>query len=79
MNKSFPSLAGVNFCVYGVGDRSYGESFNMAARKFRQRLLMLEAKEAVEIGLGDEQDPQGYSQVYEEEWLPKVKTFLKQI
>ena len=31
----------------------------------------------VEIGLGDEQDPQGYKQVYEKEWLPKVKNYLK--
>ena len=77
MKKNFPSLKGVNFCVYGVGDRSYGESFNLAARKFRQRLLMLEAKEVIEIGLGDEQDPQGYSHVYEEEWMPKVKKYLK--
>lgn len=44
MNKSYPSLVGVKFCVYGLGDRSYGDNFNIMARKMRQRLLMLKAE-----------------------------------
>jgi sulfite reductase alpha subunit-like flavoprotein len=53
MNKNYQLLADVKFCIYALGDRSYGDSFNLAARKFRQRMLMLQAEEIVDIGLGD--------------------------
>lgn len=43
MSKNYPTLEGIKFCVYGLGDRSYGDNFNIAARKLRQRLLMLKA------------------------------------
>jgi sulfite reductase alpha subunit-like flavoprotein len=55
MSKKYQSLENVSFCLYGLGDRSYGDNFNLAARKLRQRLLMLNAQEIVEIGLGDDQ------------------------
>ena len=64
LTKNFPSLKGLKFAVYALGDRSYGESFNLAARKLRQRLMMLEGEEIVEIGLGDDQDEFGYKQIY---------------
>lgn len=41
MNKSYNIPKNVKFCVYGLGDRSYGDNFNVIARKFRQRLIML--------------------------------------
>lgn len=50
----------MRFSIFALGDRSYGDNFCMAARKFRQRLISLGAEEAVAIGLGDEQDPNGY-------------------
>ena len=53
MRKGYKELGGVRFCVYGLGDRSYGENFNVVARKVRQRLIMLKAEEVVTIGLGD--------------------------
>ena len=53
MSKSYPNLKDVKFCIYGLGDRSYGDNFNITARKLRQRMLMLQAEEVVSIGLGD--------------------------
>lgn len=57
MSKSYGNgeggLGGVRFGVYGLGDRGYGDNFNIVARKCRQRLLMLGAQEVVDIGLGD--------------------------
>jgi sulfite reductase alpha subunit-like flavoprotein len=44
MNKNYRNLNKVKFCVYGLGDRSYGDNFNITSRKLRQRLLMLQAE-----------------------------------
>lgn len=44
MKKSYKLQERVKFCVYGLGDRSYGDNFNIAGRKIRQRLLMLGGK-----------------------------------
>jgi sulfite reductase alpha subunit-like flavoprotein len=76
MSKNYQSLEGTKFCVYGLGDRSYGDNFNMSARKLRQRLLMLKAQEVVEIGLGDEQEPQGCFQQYFQRFLPGLLEYL---
>lgn len=73
MSKNFPKISGVKFCVYGLGDRSYGDSFNIAARKLRQRMIMLGAEEVVEIGLGDEQDGNGCFGEYFQSFYPKLK------
>lgn len=76
MSKHYGGLGGVKFCVYGLGDRSYGDNFNMSARKLRQRLLMLKAEEIVEIGLGDEQDSNGCFQQYFQKFLPDLLRYL---
>lgn len=76
MKKGHARLEGVRFCVYGLGDRSYGDNFNMAARKFRQRMLMLGGQEVVEIGLGDDQDRNGCFQEYFSRFLPQLKAYL---
>lgn len=44
MSKNYTIDNNIHFAIYGLGDRSYGDSFNMAGRKLKQRLLMLEAK-----------------------------------
>lgn len=72
MNKAYPCLKGIKFCVYGLGDRSYGDNFNMASRKLRQRLLMLEASEVVSIGLGDDQDSNGCFHQYFSNFYPAL-------
>lgn len=41
------------YAVFGVGSRSYGETFNAVARGVRERLQKLGASELVELGEGD--------------------------
>lgn len=43
LTKSFKSLNWMKFSIYSFGDRSYGDNFCIAARKFRQRLIGLQA------------------------------------
>jgi sulfite reductase alpha subunit-like flavoprotein len=76
MNKKYQTLQSVSFCVYGLGDRSYGHHFNLAARKLRQRLLMLNACEVINIGLGDDQDSNGAFQHYFSTFLPNLLKYL---
>lgn len=33
----------MKFAIYGLGDRSYGDNYNITGRKLRQRLIMLGA------------------------------------
>lgn len=68
----------MKFTIFSLGDRSYGDNFCMAARKFRQRLISLHAQEAVEIGLGDEQEPNGYFYEYKNKWYPNLFEYLNQ-
>jgi hypothetical protein len=43
MNKNYKLPQNVKFGVYALGDRSYGDNFNIMGRKLRQRLIMLQA------------------------------------
>ena len=45
--------------VFGLGDSSYQQSYNYAAKKFSRRLAQLGAEAVVEMGLGDDQHPLG--------------------
>jgi sulfite reductase alpha subunit-like flavoprotein len=47
MKKQYKIEDGVDFAIYSLGDRSYGENFGMTARKLRQRLRMLDGKEVI--------------------------------
>jgi len=38
MKKHFENIKNLKFAIYALGDRSYGDNFCLAARKFRQRL-----------------------------------------
>lgn len=78
MKKGFTLNNQIEFAIYSLGDRSYGEHFGMAARKLRQRLKMLGGKEFVEIGLGDDMDAQGYREVYLSSWRDQVSSFIKE-
>lgn len=53
LSKYHVSLNWMRFTIFSLGDRSYGDNFCMAARKFRQRLIGLGGQEIVSIGLGD--------------------------
>jgi hypothetical protein len=45
MKKNYKLPHSIEFCVYSLGDSSYGDDFGMTARKLRQRLKMLGAVE----------------------------------
>ena len=77
MQKNQPNLKALKFAIFGLGDRGYGDNYNVCARKLRQRLLMLGAIETVEISLGDEQDRGGCWEVYLKEFLPAIKAVLE--
>ncbi len=64
LTKNYQISSDLRFAVYSLGDTSYGDNFGLAARKLRQRLKMIGAEEIAEIGLGDDQDKQGYREVY---------------
>jgi sulfite reductase alpha subunit-like flavoprotein len=77
MRKSYKLPQQIEFCMYSLGDSSYGDDFGMTARKLRQRLRMLGAVEIAEIGLGDDQDKQGYRDVYLSGWRDNVCKYLR--
>ncbi|KAG6042270.1 hypothetical protein E4U41_000014 [Claviceps citrina] len=70
-------LAGVNFSVFGLGDRHYWPRkedkiyYNKPAKDLDRVLGNFGGKRFVEVGLGDDQDPDGYQTGYQE-WEPKV-------
>ena len=79
MKKGYKINEQVTFAIYSLGDRSYGDNFGLAARKLRQRLKMLGATELLEIGLGDDQEAQGYCETYLSGWSQQLLSLLKPI
>lgn len=77
MKKGYKLEDEVKFAIYSLGDRGYGDNFAMAARKLRQRMKMLGAEQLIEIGLGDDQDPQGYRETYLSGWGNELLSVLK--
>ncbi|KAK4046472.1 Sulfite reductase [NADPH] subunit beta [Microbotryomycetes sp. JL221] len=70
-------LSNVNFTVFGLGDSHYwprpedAHYYNKPAKDLHKALLALNAIEMVEIGLGDDQDPDGPQTAYKV-WEPKM-------
>ncbi|GAB0133416.1 hypothetical protein EsDP_00001827 [Epichloe bromicola] len=70
-------LAGVNFSVFGLGDRHYWPRkedkiyYNKPAKDLDRVLGNLGGTRFVHVGLGDDQDPDGYQTGYQE-WEPKI-------
>ncbi|KAK4049151.1 Sulfite reductase [NADPH] subunit beta [Microbotryomycetes sp. JL201] len=70
-------LANVNFSVFGLGDSHYwprpedAHYYNKPAKDLHKALLALNAVEMVELGLGDDQDPDGPQTAYKM-WEPKM-------
>jgi len=63
------ALEGVNFHVFGLGDRGY-RHFNSSGKFIDAKFAELGATRMQEIGLGDDQDDDKYDTAYEE-WLPE--------
>ncbi|KAF2719072.1 thiamine diphosphate-binding protein [Polychaeton citri CBS 116435] len=76
-NSTDLDLASVNFSVFALGDSHYWPRkedkhyYNKPGKDLFARLTTLGAKSLVEIGLGDDQDPDGYQTGYSE-WEPKL-------
>jgi sulfite reductase alpha subunit-like flavoprotein len=68
-------LKDVNIGVFGMGDSHY-VYFNSVATKFDDELRKKGAQMVVDVGLGDDQDPEKYESVFEE-WGPTLFTKLE--
>ncbi|KKF97069.1 Sulfite reductase [NADPH] subunit beta [Ceratocystis platani] len=70
-------LASVNYSVFGLGDKHYWPRkedriyYNKPAKDLDRVLANLGAKRLTDVGLGDDQDPDGYQTGYQE-WEPKI-------
>ncbi|PNS18852.1 Sulfite reductase [Sphaceloma murrayae] len=80
-NSTDLDMAGVNFSVFALGDSHYWPRkedkiyYNKPGKDLHNRLLSLGAKMLVDVGLGDDQDPDGYQTAYVE-WEPKLWDML---
>ncbi|RPA72383.1 sulfite reductase-like protein subunit beta [Ascobolus immersus RN42] len=74
-------LQGVNFSVFALGDSLYWPRkedkiyYNKPGKDLNKRLNELSGNEFVPLGLGDDQDPDGYQTGYAE-WEPKLWTAM---
>ena len=70
-------LATVNFSVFGLGDKHYWPRkedriyYNKPAKDLDKLFGNLGGKRLADIGLGDDQDPDGYQTGYQE-WEPQI-------
>ncbi|KAI0482093.1 sulphite reductase hemo protein, beta subunit [Xylariaceae sp. FL0804] len=70
-------LASVNYSVFGLGDKHYWPRkedrvyYNKPAKDLDKVLATFGGSRLSEIGLGDDQDPDGYQTGYSE-WEPKI-------
>lgn len=70
-------LASVSYSVFGLGDKHYWPRkqdrvyYNKPAKDLDRKIDSFGAKHLTEIGLGDDQDPDGYQTGYSE-WEPRL-------
>lgn len=70
-------LTSIKFSVFGLGDSKYWPRkedkhyYNKPGQDLYDKLKLYGAVELAELGLGDDQDPDGFNTGYEE-WLPKI-------
>ncbi|KAI9770582.1 MAG: hypothetical protein M1840_003173 [Geoglossum simile] len=76
-NTTDLDILSVRYAVFGLGDRHYWPRkedkvyYNKPAKDLDARLAILGGKRLADIGLGDDQDPDGYQTGYQE-WEPKI-------
>jgi MioC protein len=76
-----PALAGVRYGVFGLGDRTYAETFNFGGKRFDEVLAELGAERIGERHLHDASSgvlPEETALEWCQEWLGKVKERLAQ-
>ncbi|GEQ67771.1 hypothetical protein JCM33374_g1436 [Metschnikowia sp. JCM 33374] len=70
-------LSSLKFSVFGLGDSKYWPRkedkhyYNKPAQDLYGKLKLYGGVELADLGLGDDQDPDGFNTGYEE-WLPKI-------
>lgn len=70
-------LATVNYSVFGLGDKHYWPRkedkvyYNKPSKDLDRKLAEFGGKRLADLGLGDDQDPDGYQTGYSE-WEPKI-------
>ncbi|CAJ1351344.1 unnamed protein product, partial [Effrenium voratum] len=69
-------LAEMRFCVFGMGDRSYHDSFCEAAKKIEARMVELGAEKLLDMGIGDDRDEDKWETGFSA-WLPKLWATLR--
>ncbi|KAI9781626.1 MAG: hypothetical protein M1839_005843 [Geoglossum umbratile] len=76
-NTTDMDISSISYAVFGLGDRHYWPRkedkvyYNKPAKDLDARLAILGGKRLTDIGLGDDQDPDGYQTGYQE-WEPKL-------
>ncbi|KAH0555784.1 hypothetical protein GP486_006272, partial [Trichoglossum hirsutum] len=76
-NSTDIDISSVHYAVFGLGDRHYWPRkedkvyYNKPAKDLDARLALLGGKRLADVGLGDDQDPDGYQTGYQE-WEPKL-------
>ena len=76
-----PSLAGVRYGVFGLGDRTYAETFNFGGKRFDELLTELGAERVGERHMHDASSgvlPEETALEWCQDWLAKVKERLGQ-
>jgi MioC protein len=79
--KDRPSLAGVRYGVFGLGDRTYAETFNFGGKKFDEILAALGAERIGERHTHDASSgvlPEETALEWCQDWLARVRERLGQ-
>jgi len=77
-----PDLAGVRYGVFGLGDRTYAETFNSGGRRFDEILSALGAERIGERYTHDASSgtlPEEIALDWAQEWIAKVRERLTEI
>lgn len=53
LNATKPDLSHVRFAIFGLGDRTFGETFNQGSEKLMEALIACKAKMVGERGIAD--------------------------
>ena len=81
LKKERPALSHVRYGVFGLGDRTYAETFNFGGKRFDELLTELGAERIGERHTHDASSgilPEETAQAWCQEWLRKVKERLAQ-
>jgi MioC protein len=76
-----PALAGVRYGVFGLGDRTYAETFNFGGKRFDELLTELGAERIGERHMHDASSgvlPEETALEWCQEWLGRVRERLSQ-